>query len=82
MSYVPHILDCPVYEYCLAHGLKIEPLRSFITFDFESVDEIINERVTNSTTINSHLLPISVSCTFNSKTQLKTLMCEIMVTNL
>ena len=62
LPYCPHILLNPVYEYCLAHNLKFQPQQYYMTYDFETMENVINETVTKSTTINSRLVPLSVSC--------------------
>ena len=60
LPYCPHILENPVYEYCLAHELEFKPQRYYFTYDFETMEKIINEKVSNSTVIKSHLIPLSV----------------------
>ncbi len=59
--YCPHILNNPIYEYCLAHNLQWKPTRFYATYDFETMEQIINENITNTTFLNSQLIPISVA---------------------
>ena len=61
LPYCPHILDNPVYEYCLAYGLQWKPLQYYMTYDFETMEQAVNECVSDSTIINSRLKPVSVS---------------------
>lgn len=53
LPYCPHILNNPLYEYCLAHNLKFRPQMYYMTYDFETMEQVINEAITKSTTINS-----------------------------
>lgn len=61
LPYIPHILSNPVYEYCLAHGLEWKPSIHYITYDFETMEQKVNKSISDSTTINSRLIPLSVS---------------------
>ena len=72
LPYCPHILNNPVYEYCLAHNIEWKPNIYYITYDFETMEEHINQTVGKSTTINSRLIPLSVaSCVRASTTTTK-----------
>lgn len=70
--YCPHILDNPVYEYCLANNLEFKPQQFYMTYDFETMEQIVNESITKDTTINSRLIPLSVSCCIKSLKGLNT----------
>ena len=68
LPYCPHILNNPVYEYCLAYDLEWKPTIYYMTYDFETMEEHIDQTVGKSTTINSRLIPISVaSCVKSAK---------------
>ena len=64
--YCPHILNHPVYEYCLAHDLEWKPQQLYMTYDFETMEHQVNIKSGDSTTINSELIPLSVSCCVKS----------------
>ena len=66
LPYCPHILDNPVYEYCLANNFEFKPQQLYMTYDFETMEQIVNESLTKATTINSRLIPLSVSCCIKS----------------
>lgn len=68
LPYCPHILNNPVYEYCLAHCLTFKPQQYYITYDFETMEQVINKTITKATTVNSRLIPLSVSCCIKSST--------------
>ena len=51
-----HILNNPVYEYCLAYDINIY----YITYDFETMEQV-KKKAGKSATNNSHLILISVS---------------------
>ncbi len=72
LPYCPHILNNPVYEYCLAHGLPWKPNIYYITYDFETMDQVVNTEASKSTIINSRLLPLSVSSCVKSASGLTT----------
>ena len=61
LPYCPHILNNKVYEYCLAHNLEFKPQQYYMTYDFETMEDIIDEASTKSITINSRLIPLTVS---------------------
>ena len=52
LPYCPHILNNPEYEYCLAHDIEWKPTIYYMTYDFETVEENVNETIDKSTTIN------------------------------
>ena len=72
LPYCPHILSNPVYEYCLAHNLQFKPQQYYMTYDFETMEQVINESLTKSTIVNSRLVPLSVSCCIKSASQITT----------
>ena len=72
MPYCPHILNHPVYEYCVAHDLKWQPQRYYMTYDFETMEQSVDEKSGKSTVINSRLIPLSVSCCIKSSKGLLT----------
>ena len=60
--YCPHILDNDVYAYCLAHGLKWQPQTYYMTYDFETMEQSVDQSCGKSSVVNSNLYPLSVSC--------------------
>ena len=60
--YCPHILNHPVYKYYLAHRLEWKPQKYYMTYDFETMEHVVNDPLGMSTPINSRLIPLSVSC--------------------
>ena len=42
--YFSYILDNPIYEYCLAHGLNWKSNIYYVTYDFETKKQVIDER--------------------------------------
>ena len=64
--YCPHILNHPVYEYCLAHDLEWKPQKLYMTYDFETMEHKVDIKSGKSTVINSELIPLSVSCCVKS----------------
>ncbi len=75
--YCPHLLKNRVLLYCLAHDIPYEPITSYITFDFETIEEKIDKKITESTTINSHLFPLSVAATIKNKYDISTIYFDI-----
>ena len=61
LPYCPHILNNSIYEYCLAYNLEWKPEIYYMTYDFETMEEIIDKSVGKATTLNSKLVPLSVS---------------------
>lgn len=59
--YCPAILANPVVEYCMAYNRTWKPYHGFITYDFETVEDIVDSYITASTQLNSTLSPISVA---------------------
>ena len=70
--YCPHILENHTYEYCLAHGLKYTPQTYYMTYDFETMEKVVNEKRGKSTTVVSSLVPLSVACCVKSSDGLET----------
>ena len=68
IPYSPHILNNPVYEYCLAYDLEWKPNIYYITYDFETMEATVDKAISDSTIINSRLIPLSVaSCVKSAK---------------
>lgn len=61
LPYVPHILSNPLYLYCLSYNIEWKPTIHYITYDFETMEKKINKNISDSTTINSKLIPLSVA---------------------
>jgi hypothetical protein len=59
--YVPHILKNKAYWYSLAHNVEYKPMRSYITYDFETVQVKLDKKITDQTTVNANLIPMSVA---------------------
>ena len=72
LPYCPHILNNTVYEYCLAHDLEWKPNIYYMTYDFETMEQVVNEEAGKSTFINSKLIPLSVSSCVKSASGLTT----------
>ena len=66
LPYCPHILKNLQYAYCLANNIEYEPIKYYITYDFETMEQPLNIS-TKKTIINSQLVPISVASTFHTK---------------
>ena len=62
LPYCPHILNNPIYEYCLAYGIEWKPTIYYMTYDFETMEERVNKTV-GKTTLNSRIVPLSVAST-------------------
>jgi hypothetical protein len=60
-AYIPHISGNKRYEYCLAHNIPYSPIRYFMTYDFETVEETMNVQKGDKTIINAHLHPITIA---------------------
>ena len=56
--YIPHIMKNRTYAYCLAHNIKYEPIRYYITFDFETMEHKVEQSISEKTVINSYLKPL------------------------
>ena len=61
LPFCPHILNNPVYEYCLAYDLEWKPNIYYMTYDFETMEQSVNKSISDSTVINSRLIPLSVA---------------------
>lgn len=61
LPYVPHILNNPLYLYCLSYNIEWKPTIHYITYDFETMEKKINKNISDSTTINSKLILLSVA---------------------
>ena len=61
--YAPHIQKQKIYAFLLAHGLAeyYRPTQNYITFDFETLEDPVNEELTEHTTIDANLKPFMVS---------------------
>ncbi|OHS98076.1 hypothetical protein TRFO_35574 [Tritrichomonas foetus] len=67
LPYIRHILNNSAYEYCLAHNFKYKLLNTLLHLIFKRLRKKINDKITDSTTINSNLFPLSVSTTIYYK---------------
>ena len=62
----PAILKNQIVEYCMEYNLQRKPYHRLIIYDFETVENVINNQISLSTQFNSTLIPISVaSCIHN-----------------
>lgn len=75
--YVPHIMKNNLYRYCLAKNIEYVPVRYYITFDFETMEQKLNEKISDCTTVNSRLIPLSVASTIKSKSGIKTIYYDV-----
>ena len=66
--YAPHIQKQKIYRFLLAHGLQdcFQPTRYYITFDFETLEDPVNEAISEHTTLDANLVPFMVSSTIKS----------------
>ena len=66
--YVPHLWKTS-YAKLLAHKEEQywQPIRYYMTYDFETMEQIVDKKVSNSTVLNSRMIPLSVSLTVKSK---------------
>ena len=71
--YVPHLWKTN-YAKLLANKEESywQPLRYYMTFDFETMEEKIEKEVSTSTVLNSKMIPLSVSLTIKSKKGVRT----------
>jgi hypothetical protein len=74
LPFCPNILKNRSYLYCLAHNCleKYRPIQSYITYDFETFEERLNQDISTKTTINSILKPFSVAVCVNLIDEVKT----------
>ena len=75
--YLPHIFKNRAYAYCLAHSIEYQPIRYYITYDFETVEEHKQTPLTQATMINSYLHPLSVASTIKSKSGIQTIYYDL-----
>lgn len=63
--YAPHIQKQKIYQFLFARGMEnqFKPTKYYITFDFETLEDPINEEVSEQTTIDANLVPFMVSST-------------------
>ena len=71
--YVPHLWKTN-YAKLLSHKEEQywQPMRYYMTFDFETMEEKIEKEISTSTVLNSRMIPLSVSLTVKSKKGVKT----------
>ena len=81
LPFCPHILNNPVYEYCLAHQLEWKPNIYYITYDFETMEQVVEKSIGKSVTINSRLIPLSVASCVKSANGLTTKHFDIRTEN-
>ena len=72
--YAPHIQKQKIYKFLLAHGLQqyFQPTKYYITFDFETLEDPINESITDHTTLDANLVPFMVSSTVKFRSGIRT----------
>ena len=72
--YAPHIQKQPIYAYLLAHGFEeyFQPTRYYITYDFETLEDVQTKQISAHTTIQAHLTPFMVSCTVKKASGVET----------
>ena len=65
LPYAPHITKQPIYQFLLIHHLTqyFKPTLYYITYDFETLEDEVNEEITEHTTLDAHLIPFMVSST-------------------
>jgi ssDNA-binding Zn-finger/Zn-ribbon topoisomerase 1 len=63
LPYVPHIQNNNYYAFLIANGRENEfqPIRNYITYDFETASMIIEKSFGDASTLDSTLHPISVA---------------------
>jgi hypothetical protein len=61
--YAPHIQKQKIYEFLFANKLEryFKPTQYYITYDFESLENPIDEKISEKTTLNAHHIPFMVS---------------------
>ena len=65
--YIPHIFKNKAYFRCLQYGVEYEPIRYYMTYDFETMQIIANEEITEKTTLYSKHVQLSVASTIKSR---------------
>ena len=72
--YAPHIQKQKIYQFLLARGLQqyFQPTRYYITFDFETLEDPVNESITDHTTLDANLVPFMVSSTVKFRSGIRT----------
>jgi hypothetical protein len=63
VPYVPHIFKNPVFAYLLAHNRinEYQYITEYMTYDFETVQTLINEKFGDKSRCNAELSPMSVA---------------------
>ena len=65
--YCPHLWKTPYAKLLSYHeGEYWKPTRYYMTYDFETMDQVIDKSITNKTTLDAHLVPLSVALTVYS----------------
>jgi hypothetical protein len=72
LPYLPHVYNNSRYIESLAHGTGYEPIRTYITYDFETVLEPKNKSFGSGSTWISALHPMTVAWTVKSPMKSKT----------
>ncbi|KAA6374783.1 MAG: hypothetical protein EZS28_029690, partial [Streblomastix strix] len=69
LPFVPHIMQNKTYAYLLANNRENEfkPTQYYITYDFETVEKVINKDFGKSSKQISQLVPLSVASTIKNK---------------
>ena len=65
LPYAPHITKQQIYQFLLIHCLTkyFKPSIYYITYDFETLEDTVNEEITEHTTVDADLIPFMVSST-------------------
>ncbi|MFR9543932.1 MAG: hypothetical protein SNH27_18055, partial [Rikenellaceae bacterium] len=66
--YASHLVKQPIYEFLFAHGLAhlFRPTKSYITYDFETLEVKVDEISGTQSMIHANLIPFMVSSTICS----------------
>ncbi|KAA6392297.1 MAG: hypothetical protein EZS28_012175, partial [Streblomastix strix] len=77
--YVPHIVQNGTYAYLLAHGREQEfkPTQYYITYDLETVENIVNKSFGKSNKQISELVPLSVASTIKNNAGVRTIYYDL-----
>ena len=63
--YCPGILNNLIIVYFLEHGIRWQTYHGLITYDYETVEKVVNDRISASSRLNSTLTLISIaSCIY------------------
>ena len=72
--YVPHIDKDKLYSYLLAHNMveKFRPTRYYITYDFETLESKVENKISSNTIVQATLSPFMVSSTVKTTSGVET----------